>query len=266
MKKLIFIVIVCLSVAACDSFEHSPNQVFDRNTPRDLNAKNLEKLLKKTPGDTVTIAFVGDSQRFYDEVDDFVNKVNTYADVDFVLLAGDITDFGLLSEYEWINNSFSRLVAPYIAVIGNHDVVANGESVFTRMFGPLNFSFAYDSIKFVVHNTNSREYIGENVPDMNWLREEMMREENAPYRYVVGVSHVPPVNGDFNTRLAKPYAELLASTPGFLVSLHGHIHEHTDHSPFNDGVRYITSYAFNQRSFLLLKIANGNVIKKQMSY
>jgi Icc protein len=267
MKKIFLLIVVWYCFMGCENFEYSPNQAFDNDTPVNLNAKNLERLLKTTSvDDTVTIAFVGDSQRFYDEADDFVNKVNNFSSVDFIILAGDITDFGLLSEYEWIHDSFSRLHAPYIGVIGNHDVVANGENVFTRMFGPLNFSFVYGGIKFVVHNTNSREYLGENVPDLNWLRNEMKREDNTAHQYVVGVSHVPPTNGDFNSRLVQPYAELLASTPGFLVSLHGHIHDHSDHYPFNDGVRYITSYAFPQRSFVMLKLVNGTVIKEEIPY
>lgn len=266
MKTITLLVIAGLSVIACDNFEYSPNQMHDRDTPRDLNRKNLERLSEDTPDDTVTIAFVGDSQRFYDEVEDFVAKVNTIPGVDFVFLAGDITDFGLLSEYEWINESFSRLTIPYIGVIGNHDVVGNGQGVFTRMFGPMDFSFVYDSIKFVVHNTNSREFYGERVPDIEWLRAEMKSEASSPFRHIVGVSHVPPTDGDFNPKLVQPYATLLATTPGFLVSLHGHIHRHTDHYPFNDGVRYLTSFAFNQNSFLLIKIVDGKIIKQEITY
>lgn len=266
MKKICLLLMSGLSIIACDNFEFSPNQIHDGDTPRDLNGKNIERLSAAVPDDTVTIAFVGDSQRFYDEVDDFVDKVNGISHVDFVFLAGDITDFGLLSEFEWINESFERLKAPYIGVIGNHDVVANGQGVFTRMFGPMDFSFVYDSIKFVVHNTNSREFWGERVPDIEWLKKEMKREADSPFEYIIGVSHVPPTDGDFNPRLVSPYASLLASTPGFLVSLHGHVHRHTDHYPFNDGIRYITSFAFDQRSFLLLRIVDGQIIKEEIMY
>jgi 3',5'-cyclic-AMP phosphodiesterase len=218
----------------CDNFEYSPNQVFDRDTPRDLNAINLENLYQRNVDDTLTIAFVGDSQRFYDEVDDFVDKVNTDTTVDFVFLAGDITDFGLLNEFEWVHRSFSKLRVPYLGVIGNHDVIANGEDVFLRMFGPMNYSFVYDSIKFIVHNTNSREYLSKSVPDIEWLTDELQAETNGSVKYYVAVSHVPPTDADFNRDLVEPYSNLFASTPGFLVSLHGHIHEHSDQYPYND--------------------------------
>jgi 3',5'-cyclic-AMP phosphodiesterase len=268
MKKLLLVYIpLLLSIWACESFEYSPNQIFDSDAPQQLNEINLQKLLSNTDtDDTVTIAFVGDSQRFYDEVDDFVERVNEFSGVDFVLLAGDITDFGLLNEYKWIHDSFSKLNAPFLGVIGNHDVIANGEDVFARMFGPLNYTFVYDSIKFVVHNTNSREYISETVPDIQWLQQELHGEIDPGVKNFIAVSHVPPTDDDFNQNLVEPYSKLFASTPGFLVSLHGHIHEHTDQYPFNDGVRYITSFAFNQRSFVILKIVNGQVLKQIIDY
>ena len=264
MRRALFLAFAVLT--SCNAFEFSPNQVFDNDTPRNLNEVNISRLKSQAGDDTITIAFVGDSQRFYDEVEEFVDKVNTIDGVDFVLLAGDVTDFGLLDEFEWIEESFSRLDKPYIAVIGNHDVIGNGEEVFERMFGPLNYSFVYKGVKFVVHNTNGREYTDVAIPDISWLENEFSREESEAVSHIVGVSHVPPTNGDFNPDLVEPYAALLARTPDFLVSLHGHVHDHEDHYPFNDGVRYITSYAFAQNTFVLLKIVNGEIIKETVSY
>ncbi len=270
--KTPFLIYVCILLGilfvpvGCDNFEFSPNQTYDRNTPRDLNAKNLARLLKAPVDDTVVIAFVGDSQRFYDQLERFVRKVNGIPAVDFVLLAGDISDFGLLTEFEWVHKQFEKLKAPYFAVVGNHDVIANGENVFRRMYGPLDYSFVYDSIKFVVHNTNGREYPSTPIPNLTWLEEELHGENNEMVNYFIGVSHVPPTNVDFQQSLVEPYSRLLQNTPGFLVSLHGHIHSHTDEFPFNDGVRYITSFSFDQPSFLLLKISGGNVIKETVHY
>ncbi|WP_084439448.1 metallophosphoesterase family protein [Dyadobacter alkalitolerans] len=174
-------VFILLLLTGCNQFEFSPNQVRDRNSPTQLNEKNLAQLYQNPVDDTVTIVFVGDSQRWYDELDRFVDKVNTLNAVDFVLLAGDISDFGLLQEFEWVNDRLRRLEEPYIGVIGNHDLVANGEQVFTRMFGPTDFSFVYDSIKFVAHNTNSMEYSRRKVPDMPWLSNALSDSNDAAY-------------------------------------------------------------------------------------
>lgn len=261
----LFLITIAVFQSCVNSWEFSPNQIFDNNSPKDLNKKNLELLSLDAVDDTITIAFVGDSQRFYDEVDKFTKKANSIDEIDFILLAGDISDFGLLQEFEWINEKLAKLNKPYLCVVGNHDLVANGEAVFERMFGPLNQSFIYDSVKFILHNTNSREYVGNNVPDLEWLANELQPDENV--RYYIPVSHVPPfAAGDFNPALVQAYTSLFRNTEGLLLSLHGHVHKHRDYSPFQDSVRYLTSPSFDLRSFVLLKIANGTVTKSIVNY
>ncbi|CAG4994181.1 3',5'-cyclic adenosine monophosphate phosphodiesterase CpdA [Dyadobacter sp. CECT 9275] len=256
--------ILALFLGSCNAFEFSPNQTSDRNSPVNLNEKNIAKL-GRNADDTVTIAFTGDSQRFYAHIDRFVKKANTLPEIDFILLAGDISDFGLLQEFEWVNSRLAKLSKPYIGVIGNHDLVANGEVVFEKMFGPLNLSFVYDSIRFVTHNTNSLEYKFRKVPDMNWLGNALKPAANV--KHIVTVSHVPPFSPDeFNTDLEGPYTRLLSQTPNLLVSLHGHVHEHRDFYPYDDHVRYITSYAYEQDAFVLLKIVDGKVLKSIIDY
>ncbi len=253
-----------LFLISCDSFEYSPNQVYDKTSKVALNAKNLELLYSLPQDDTVTIAFVGDSQRFYDELDLFIDTVNNIAAVDFVLLAGDISDFGLLEEFELINAMLERLQKPYLGVVGNHDVVARGEEVFERMFGPLNFSFHYGGVKFVAHNTNGKEYFTGNVPDLKWLGRQLTRSDTS--KYLVTVSHVPPFSSDFDEKLIDGYTNLLHESPGLLVSLHGHIHTHKDGYPYNDGVRYMTTHSFDKRSFVLLRIYNGQIDYRLIDY
>jgi 3',5'-cyclic-AMP phosphodiesterase len=259
------IFLAAFSLQSCwDAFEYSPNQIFDRNSPRDLNAKNLQRLREMSGDDTVTIAFVGDSQRFYDELHDFVGTVNRISSVDFVLLAGDITDFGLLKEYEMIEEMLDQLNKPYIGVVGNHDVLGKGEEVFVRTFGPTNFSFTYQNIKFVCHNTNSKEYLTGNVPDIAWLKQELVQSDSA--HYFIPVSHVPPFSRDFDDALEGPYSTLFKETSNLLISLHAHVHNYTDSMPYNDGVRYMTSYSFDQTRFVLLKIIDGKIYHEIVNY
>jgi 3',5'-cyclic-AMP phosphodiesterase len=248
----------------CHTFEYSPNQVFDKTSGVGLNAQNIRLLNAQPTDDTITIAFVGDSQRFYDELEDFIDTVNAIPAIDFVLLAGDISDFGLLAEFKLVHERLSKLNKPYIGVVGNHDVLAKGEEVFERMFGPLNFTFTYDSVKFIAHNTNGKEYTTGNVPDMHWLREAFVHNDSV--RYLIAVSHVPPFSQDFDPALVTPYVMLFQETRGFLVSLHGHIHAHKDGYPYNDGIRYMTSHSFDQKSFVLLQITSGKIDKRIIDY
>lgn len=264
LKHLTFLALLA-SLISCDQFEFSPNQSFDHSSPSNLNAQNLARLRQNAEDDTVTIVFAGDTQRWYDEQERFVKKVNSLENVDLVLLAGDISDFGLLQEFKWVQKRLSALRAPYFGIIGNHDMVANGRQIFRQMFGPLNYSFVYGGIKFIAHNTNGLEAPGESIPDLGWLARELQNTERA--KYVVTVSHVPPFNAqEFGEESVKPYIGLLESTPNLLLSLHGHVHQHQDFYPFGDKVHYMTSFSFEQSAFVLLQIVDGKALKSIINY
>lgn len=261
--RIVKLLLVLFVMGCSDVFEYSPNQVFDKDSEVNLNLRNLEALYAAPQDDTIAIAFVGDSQRFYDELEKFIDAVNQIPSLDFVLLAGDITDFGLLEEYEQVHERLERINKPYFGIIGNHDVLAKGEETFERMYGPLNFSFTYQRVKFILHNTNSREYSPGTIPDMQWLADAFSQDEAADH--FVTVSHIPPFDGDFDRSLEMSYASMLKKNK-VLLSLHGHIHQYKDGYPYNDGVRYITSPSFDTRSFILLKITSGKVYDAFVTY
>lgn len=107
-----------------------------------LNQKNIEKINKLPVSDTFRFVVIGDSQRFYYDMDDFITEVNRLQNSAFIILIGDIVDFGLNREFKWINLRMSSLNVPYIAVIGNHDMLANARLIYNEMFGPENFTFS----------------------------------------------------------------------------------------------------------------------------
>lgn len=252
-----------MCIGCRDLFEYSPNQVFDDTTPVALNEQNIALLSQTTADDTVTIAFIGDSQRFYDELEDFVEKVNSIPEIDFVILAGDISDFGLLEEFELVTDRLSDLRKPYIGVVGNHDLVARGEETYLRVFGPLDFSFVYGRIQFIAHNTNAWETEGD-APDIDWIERQLRQRSGIDYR--IPISHIPPFGAEFDSTKVGRYTSLWQETPGLLVSLHGHVHQHNDSIFYNDGVRYITSHSFDQTSFITLTIINGKMEKQIIDY
>ncbi len=234
--------------------------------PGNLNNENIAKLKANelNADDTLTIVFSGDSQRFYDRLDDLVAKVNSMSNVDLLVLSGDITDFSLLQEYLWIYERLKKLNVPYVCAIGNHDLATNNGEVYTRMFGVKNYSFKYKGYKFLVHDTNSREYgFDGNVPNMWWLDSEL---KDTTAEWFIGLSHVPPYDADFDKGLEQSYKNLLSSNPGFILSLHGHLHIITDSCFYNDQVRYMTSNSVNKEEFILLKIVKGVVYKQAIKY
>lgn len=267
MGKLYFFLLLILfvTVLSCNKIEYSPNQKFDHNSPQHINDNNIARLLKTENPGPLRIAFIGDSQRYYDEAVDFKNKVNSMEQIDLVILAGDISDFGLKEEMEWVNEIFSQINAPYVAVIGNHDLVANGRETYKRMFGELDFSFVYKRTRFVFHNTNGREYnFNGKVPNLPWLEEQCKHEPGIDH--VLAVSHVPPYDVDFDSTLTKAYHNILKNTPNLLASLHGHLHNGGDGYYYNDQVRYINSNAVDKREFMLLEIIEGQIKRTMVEY
>lgn len=259
-------VLALLCLTCCDKFEYNPYQRSVNSTSGLLNQANIDRIKKKEPfdDDTVNILFTGDSQRFYRSLDALVAKANSLDEIDFVILAGDITDFGLQREFSWINERLRLLRAPYLCVVGNHDLTAGGPGLYEAIYGPRNFSFSYKGYKFIMHDTNSREYnFNGQVPDIGWLSSQM-REPGG--RWMVGVSHVPPYSEDFDSALESAYARMLGSDKRFILSLHGHLHSSLDTFYYNDHVRYITTYSVDKNRCLLLRMINGQIEKELIFY
>ncbi len=251
---------------SCVKFEYSPNQAFSGDSKRDINEKNILRLQQSHGDDTVRFVLTGDSQRAYKSAEDLVEAVNKLKGIDFVLLAGDISDFGLSQEMEWVDKIFSKLNAPYMGVIGNHDLVANGKKAFERMFGPLNFTFTYQGIKFVCHDTNSREYsFSGNIPDVDWLKQALQPEQHV--NAYITVAHVPPNDGDFDTVLEAQYVATINGSPNTLAALYAHQHRSKLFYPGNqDSIPYIVTDAIQHRQFKLIEVVNGKIKFEDVAY
>ena len=259
MRQLLPLAAMLLFCLGCHSFEFSPEQTFDNNSPTNLNAAGLAKMNSNVPkDDTIRFVVTGDTQRSHDEVEIMIRKINSIANTDFVIIAGDLSEFGVLQEMEWVAKEFKKLNAPYVAVIGNHDLVAKGSEVFRRMYGDLNYSFVYRGIKFVAHDTNGREYnFNGLVPDIGWLTKEL--QPQAGVTGLVTISHVPPNSLDFDTKLETTYQTLFARTPNFLASFHAHTHTYSEFGYDGSNVPFIVTATPANNEFLLVKIINNKL-------
>lgn len=242
-------------LTGCEQFEFSPYQTKQGGKEHiGLNATNISRLQARTPGDTIVLVFSGDQQRFYYQVDRMVDDINDLQQVDAVFLVGDLTDFGLIREFGWLNESLLRLQCPFIAVIGNHDCLANGTELFERTYGPLNQHFDWAGIRFVLHNTNSREFsFNGQVPDINWMRSVV--EDTSAYRASVFVSHIKPFDiGDFDAALEDAYVQVLRSARSPLFSVHGHDHISNSVTPYGSDLHFHVAGSPSYSSYALVKI------------
>jgi 3',5'-cyclic AMP phosphodiesterase CpdA len=269
IKINILLLFGLLLFTSCNEvFDYSPYVIDFDDENRDVNKTNIAKLLLKKAPDTIHIAFTGDSHRFYDELEDFVDKVNEVnqtSPFDFVIHVGDIADFGLPKQYLWGNSSLLNLDIPYFVLLGNHDMVGNGGQAYTEMFGDYNFSFIYGKIKFVFLNTNSREFkFNGKVPDLNWLDNELKPADD--FSYAVVIFHVPPTDADFDPDLTEAFHQTLAKYNNVLFGVHGHLHHFNVYKPFPDSITYVNVYGVEHRKFTAIDISGHHFNIKEYAF
>ncbi len=259
-------VVVLFGLVSCsDSLEYSPNVTGDQNTPKNLNVVNLDRLRQNPGDDTVRFILSGDTQRGYTEARDFVKLANRIPGLDFVVIAGDISDFGLVQEMEWITGIYSGLNVPYVGVIGNHDMAARGRTVFRRIFGDPDYSFVYQGYKFVCLNTNSREvFFDGTIPDQRWLDQQMRPETGV--RGFLAISHVAPFSGDFDPNMEAGYVAALERPGNCLASLHAHDHTAGQFRPYPNQIPFIIAGAILNREFTLIEIINGSLHVREIEF
>lgn len=83
-------------MVACDLIDYHPyDGRVDSDIPQQINEQqiqHIERLCRSK--DTIRFAWVGDTQRAYDELQGFVEDINHRGNVDFVIHGGDYTEFG----------------------------------------------------------------------------------------------------------------------------------------------------------------------------
>lgn len=246
-----------LVLTSCEQlFQYNSNEIILSEHDKDLTNKNLQRIQKLSAGDTVRFIFMADTQRWYDETEDFVTSANRQSDISFVIHGGDISDFGLTQEFKWVNEIMLKLKYPYLTVIGNHDLIANGPTIYKRMFGPFDYSFEFGNNKFVLINTNSREYAFDgSIPNLTWLRNQL--SDNKENKNLIVVAHVPPFDADFDPNLEKQYSSILAADPNVKFTLYGHRHSFYEGDYYDDGVQYYLTTAMQKRGYFVITTWKG---------
>lgn len=257
-KSLSLVFAALLLCGGCGLVDYHPYDVRIKGET-DINAKNTQRIeeacREKT---TIRFAVMGDTQRWYDETEDFVEVANRRNDLDFVIHGGDISDFGLTDEFLWQRDILNGLHVPYVVIIGNHDCLGTGEETYKKVFGPTNFSFIAGDVKFVCLNTNALEFdYSHPVPDFTFI-ENQVAEREKEYTKTVVAMHAKPYADVFNNNVAKVFQHYINNYPQlqFCLAAHGHSIEVGD--LFNDGVTYYQSAAIKKRSYLLFTITPTN--------
>ena len=253
---------MCLFLAfvgqACDEFEYSPYQVRLEGDEKGINTRNITRIeaLDVAPDQAFRFILTADVQGFYEENEAMVAHIKQHQkDSRFLLMGGDLTDFGLTKELKLINEDFKTIEMPYVAVIGNHDAINNGQEAFSAMYGDYNTSFIIGNSKFILLNTNYLEF-DKQVPDLDWLERELAASDGFEHIFVL--SHIPPQNYEFGPEKSDRYYKLM-SDYGVSYSLHGHNHSFKHYFPYDGKVPYVQTAAADDREYLVFTVDGGEV-------
>ena len=230
-----------------------------------INAKHISLIEQMCyERQSIRFAVVSDSQRWYDELKEAVGIINSRDDIDFVIHAGDISDFGLRVEFEQQRDILNRLRVPYVCLIGNHDCIATGKELFSKIFGDADMSFVAGEVKFICLNTNSLEYdCSDAVPNMQFIEQEILTMSERVRKSVV-VMHAQPFSDQFYSKeSAWALQQLLHELPNLQFCVHGHGHRYKEEDIFGDGVIYYECDNIGDKSFLIFTLnENGYECEK----
>lgn len=214
----------------CDKvFEYSPYSAFVPNSKEGETEKNLKRLYGSSYEKGFApfkFALISDSHLWYNELKQALLLINDMDSIEFVIHGGDLTDGGLIKEYDIFLDEMKNLNVPYFTVIGNHDLLANGRSIYSEIYGNENYSFVYKECKFIFFNNVVWE-LDFAEPDFRWLRAQLIDRDQ--YKHVFVTAHIPPWSEQFFLSYYYVYFKLMHD---FNVSLtiHGHHHHHSEFS------------------------------------
>jgi len=122
-----------------------------------------------------------------------VQDINGNKELKFVIISGDITEFGSDNELKLAKQLLDSIQIPYYIIPGNHDAnwSESGGNSFRKIFGAETFYFTYGGYRFVGTNSgpNMRMSPGQ-VPRENlvWLDSVLLLDKELPLIYV---NHYP---------------------------------------------------------------------------
>jgi len=136
------------------------------------------------------IAFLSDSHQNYQDLDKAIDAINSDESVDFVVMLGDFTNSGYNLEYDQYLKQINELNVPILTVLGNHDAIGAGASLYRKAFGELDYVFETDYQRYIIFNSNNLE-----TPEdfsIAWLEEQVSTSTKPVYIF----THVPLQDAD----------------------------------------------------------------------
>ncbi len=153
-----------------------------------------------------------------------VDDLNTNDSIDFIILSGDITEFGSDSELLLADSLIGRLTKPYYILAGNHDSKwsESGCNTFKELFGYEQFAFEKEGILFMGTNSGPNMRMSPAlVPKESVLWMDSVLRATDTETPIVFINHYPMMEGDVSN-----WSEImnLLKTRNIQTTLCGHYH------------------------------------------
>lgn len=263
-RKYCFAFVLILLLCGC--VEYHP---YDTNIhgERNINSINIARIEQQCAGcREIRFAVVSDSQRWYDELKDAVDEICERDDIDFVIHAGDITDWGLRKEFELQRDILNGLDIPYVCLLGNHDCLGTGEEIFREIFGEFDFAFTAGNVRFVCLNTNTLEFEEEEaVPNLDFVRAEVAMALSGVDKSVV-VMHAYPCSDQLSGDKADTLHTEIRTLENLQFCIHGHGHRYREEDIYQDGLIYYECSNAGSEEFLIFTITDAGYECERILY
>ncbi len=134
-----------------------------------------------------------------EDLENSVGQINNTPTIEFVLVTGDITEFGDRASLEKAKEVLDKLMVPYYITSGNHETKwsASGHTDFAKIFGDDKFEFQHKGVWFFGFNTGPilRMADGHVSPqDINWLKDNLAKISKKTPIFLA--THYPLQYGD----------------------------------------------------------------------
>lgn len=243
----------------CDIIQYSPYEADIKNKHSNSDEINRIKKKKLNKSDTLRFAFLTDNHDNYDDLDKAVTSINKQKELMFVVCGGDITDGGLVQQYNWYVDIIKKCKYPFLTIIGNHDYLANGQVVFGKIFGSTNYSFILEDYKFIFFD----DIIQENRfkgPQYQWLKNECA----DTVHHQVFIAHIPHWSGLISGYHNIIFWEIL-KPERILLCLYGHNHTYTEENDYNN-LKSIVGNDIEGKEYYIVSLIGDNASIKRVNY
>jgi 3',5'-cyclic-AMP phosphodiesterase len=269
VKNIVSLIVLSLLLITCrDPFGFSPFESIVSEEFRNTTEKNLTKIHEAdtSANQIFKIALLSDAHYHFNDLRDAIDDINkNKGEYAFIIVTGDLTENGLLKEFELFRQIMSQSKIPYVTVIGNHDYLANGRRIYEQMFGATNYTFTFKHVKFVMWDNTIWE--SEKEADWKWLSDALKNQSNerehGEFNHVIPFSHIPP--NDKQLAEQRDEFQQLLTERGVTFSVHGHKHTYSLED-LGDGIHFMTVGSPQHRVYASLTITPDQIISEKINY